>query len=128
LQHIVDVEHVYQSRLQAFMEGRQSFPGFNPDAEGSQHGTPPSAQRLVGEFAALRAVSLQAIGQIRPSDLSRTCLHQELGMVNLEQMLNAWPAHDLNHTVQAERAIIQPFIQGCGTWERYFTDHIVRSA
>jgi hypothetical protein len=30
------------------------------------------------------------------------------------------------HTVQAERALMQPFIQGCGPWQVYFTDHLPR--
>jgi hypothetical protein len=128
LQHIIDTEHVLQLRLRAFLEGWESFPGFNPDAEGTQLGAPPSAQSLAGEFAALRAASLQAIGQIQPSDLGRRCLHQELGMVSLEEMLNEWPAHDLNHTIQAECALMQPFIHGCGLWQRYFTDHLARPA
>jgi hypothetical protein len=39
-------------------------------------------------------------------------------------MLNEWAAHDLMHTVQAERAIMQPFIAGSGAWKVYFSDHI----
>jgi hypothetical protein len=30
------------------------------------------------------------------------------------------------HTVQAERALMQPFIQACGPWQSYFIDHQVR--
>ena len=33
--------------------------------------------------------------------------------------------HDLMHTVQAERAILQPFIIGSGPWRLYFQDHDV---
>jgi len=29
-------------------------------------------------------------------------------------------AHDLMHTVQAERAMMQPFIAGSGPWRPYF--------
>jgi hypothetical protein len=28
------------------------------------------------------------------------------------------------HTVQGERAILQPFIEGCGPWKPYFADHV----
>ena len=38
---------------------------------------------------------------------------------------NEWSGHDLMHTVQGERAILQPFIDGCGPWRKYFSDHIV---
>jgi len=31
------------------------------------------------------------------------------------------------HTVQAERALMQPFIEGCGPWRPYFRDHAAGS-
>jgi len=40
-------------------------------------------------------------------------------------MLNEWAAHDLMHTVQAERALMQPFIPGSGAWRVYFREHDV---
>ncbi len=46
-------------------------------------------------------------------------------MVTLGEMAHEWAAHDLNHTVQAERALMQPFIQACGPWQRFFTDHVL---
>jgi hypothetical protein len=36
-----------------------------------------------------------------------------------------WAAHDLMHTVQAERAMMQSFILGSGTWRPFFLDHDV---
>ena len=128
LQHLIDVEHVFQSRLQAFMDGQESFPAFDPVVEGSPQQAAATAIELVNEFVALRSASLNAIDRIQPADLRRECQHQELGLVNLEHMLNEWPAHDLNHTIQAERALMQPFIQRCGPWQPYFSDHIVRQA
>ena len=38
-------------------------------------------------------------------------------------MLNEWAAHDLMHTVQAERSLMQPFIERCGAWREFFSDH-----
>ena len=35
-------------------------------------------------------------------------------------MIHQWAGHDLMHTVQGERALLQPFIEGCGPWKRYF--------
>lgn len=126
LQHIIDVERVFQSRLQAFMEGRESFPAFNPDAEGAPKSAQRSPHDIAAEFAKLRWDSLAAIGELQPADLSRASRHPELGTVTLDEMLNEWPAHDFNHTVQAERALMQPFIQGCGPWSVFFSDHLVQ--
>ena len=56
-------------------------------------------------------------------DLGRTKQHPTLGTVTLAEMLHTWAAHDLNHTVQAERALMQPFMLGCGPWRTFFRDH-----
>ena len=62
--------------------------------------------------------------KLSPADLERTARHGELGPVTLSEMVHNWAAHDLNHTVQAERAMMQPFIQGCGPWQKFYTDHL----
>ena len=43
--------------------------------------------------------------------------------MTLEQLLQEWAGHDLNHTIQAEQALMQPFITRCGPWRKYFADH-----
>ncbi len=80
---------------------------------------------MAAEFARLRAGSLALLSKIGEGDLNRTARHQELGMVTLGEMIHEWAGHDLMHTVQGERAILQPFIDGCGPWKRYFSDHAV---
>jgi len=40
-------------------------------------------------------------------------------------MLQYWAGHDLMHTVQAERAVMQPFIEAAGPWRPAFADHDV---
>ncbi len=120
LQHLIDVEIVYQYRVGCFVEGKD-FAAFNPESEG----TPPGDQSpsvLALEFEAQREKSLQILERLTSADLDRRVRHQELGPVTLGEMVNNWAAHDLNHTIQAERALMQPFIQGCGPWSIYFTD------
>ena len=69
--------------------------------------------------------SLKLVDQITPADLDRQATHAELGLVSLSELLHEWGGHDLMHTVQAEQAIMQPFIDGCGAWRVYFLDHVV---
>jgi len=126
LQHLIDTERVFHFRLQCLLEGKD-FPAFDPDKQGTKPSTQPSPQDIAAEFARLRAESLQALSRIELSDLGRKARHQELGIVTMGQMVQEWAAHDLNHTVQAERAIMQPFIHGCGPWQKYFSDHLVRA-
>ena len=121
LQHLVDTEKVFQFRVQAFLTGRD-FPAFNPDSDGSKPGA-QTPLALAEEFARLRGESLLMLEKLSPADLERKARHAELGMVTLNEMVHEWAAHDLNHTVQGERALMQPFIQGCGPWKKYFADH-----
>jgi hypothetical protein len=124
LQHIIDSEPVFQLRVDLFLEGRDYFPNFDPDTQGTKTGG-RSPAAVVDEFTRLRALGLAALSRITPPDLPRRAIHQELGPVTLEEMLHNWGGHDLMHTVQAERALLQPFIRGCGPWQRYYTDHAV---
>ncbi len=124
LQHIIDTEYSYQFRVKCFMEGKD-FPGFDPDKEGTKPGKRTAAE-LAAELYRLRAESLKLIATLGEADLDKRVRHQKLGPVTLGEMLNAWAAHDLNHTVQAERALMQPYIHGCGPWVVYFQDHLVK--
>lgn len=123
LQHLVDTERmVFPARLQALLAGRD-FAAFDPDAQGAKPADAVTPAGLAAEFARLRPASLAALEQVTEADFPRTARHSELGIVTMSEFLHEWAAHDLNHTVQAERAIMQPFIAGCGPWRSYFSDH-----
>lgn len=122
LQHLLDTEQMlFPVRLRAFVTG-QDFPGFDPSQQSRDYSGKTTAQ-LAEEFTEQRSSNLKLLEEITPKDLPNTARHQELGQVTLEQMLNQWVAHDLNHTLQAERALAQPFIAGSGPWRFYFKDH-----
>ena len=127
LAHLLDTEQqVFPVRVQALLASRD-FPAFDPDAQGMllQRGEDPMP--LAGEFSRLRAESLVALGRLTEADLPRTARHAELGRVTLAELLHEWVGHDLMHTIQAERALMQPFIHGSGPWKVYFADHVVVS-
>lgn len=122
LSHLLDTEkHIFPLRVRAFL-AVTSFPAFDPDKEGTALAS-PSPSALAAEFAALRAASLDLLQTLKPADLALTALHPELGKVTLGQLLQEWGGHDLNHTIQAEQALMQPFISGSGPWRKYFADH-----
>ena len=125
LQHIIDTEAVFTARVKYFLAG-QDFPAFNPDKEGTPVESAPSPHEMTAHFTRLRRESLASLAALTPSDLERRARHAELGMVSLDQMVHEWAAHDLNHTVQAERAVMQPFILGSGPWQASFQDHLVK--
>lgn len=123
LQHAVATETaVFRYRVLAIRAG-EAFPGVDPDADGSVDRIERTAADLVSELAAKRAESLVTLETLTPADLPLVGQHAELGPVTMEQLLNEWAAHDTNHIVQAERAIMQLFVLGSGPWRSYFADH-----
>jgi hypothetical protein len=127
LRHIVDTESaVFPPRVGYLLRG-EDFPAFHPDGKGKDPAEIIPPIELAGEFARRRAESLALLSKVGEGDLNRTARHQELGMVTLGEMIHEWAGHDLMHTVQGERALLQPFIDGCGPWKRYFSDHAVPS-
>lgn len=122
LGHLLDAEaYVFPVRVRAFLEGRD-IPAFDPDSES----TDPSKQspaELVADFARRRQDSIALLEQVGAADLERTATHSDYGTVTLGEMLNEWAAHDLMHTVQAERALMQAFVPSTGPWREAFADH-----
>lgn len=127
LQHLLDTEdHVFPLRVRAFLAG-EDFPGFDPDAQGTLVGEAVGADAMVARFERERAATAELLASVTDADLERTARHAELGIVTLDEMLHEWVGHDLGHTVQAERALMQPFIAGSGPWRSYFVDHDVEA-
>jgi hypothetical protein len=124
LRHLRDTEQdVFPCRVRAFLEGRDLVP-YDPDAERRQD-TDESSVALAEDFARLRAESLSLLRQVPTADLNREVHHGEYGQVRLAELLHEWAAHDLMHTVQAEQALMQPFIAGSGPWRASFAAHDV---
>jgi uncharacterized damage-inducible protein DinB len=122
LQHLLDAERIlFPVRFRAFLAG-QDFNAFDPN---QQHADllSQNPEQLADAFARYRQESLALLKQVKDEDLERTVKHPQLGRVTLAQMLHTWAAHDLMHTVQAERALMQPFMLGCGPWRTFFRDH-----
>jgi hypothetical protein len=126
LRHLLEAEReVYPVRVRACLAG-QDFPSFDPDAAAAR-AEQETPRELAGEFSALRETSLSLLATLNPGELARTAKHPQLGMVTLRQLLHVWAAHDLMHTVQGERALMQPFIGGSGPWRFYFADHDIET-
>ena len=122
LQHLLNAERFnFPVRFRAVLTG-QDFVAFDPN---QQHpdldGQTP--EQLAAAFTHARQESLALLAQVREDDLGRTAQHPQFGTVMLIELLHTWAAHDLNHTVQAERALMQPFLLGCGPWRSFFRDH-----
>src|SRR5258708_5622713 len=124
LNHLLVAERaVFGARLHAILEGRD-MATFDPKAprDPAPEHTP---QEVLTALAAERARNLSVLGGLTSADLDRSSRHPEYGLLPLRVVLNTWAAHDLQHTVQAEEALMQAFLPGTGPFRFRFADHEV---
>jgi hypothetical protein len=126
LGHAADTEaQVFASRIRAIKDGRPELPSYDPDVQATPVTSATDPAAIAERLGAQRRDSLALLATINDEDLERGSRHLELGPVTLRELLNEWAAHDLMHLVQAERAVMQPFIPASGPWRHYFADHDV---
>jgi hypothetical protein len=128
LNHAVETEAgVFAARLRVILAGGGKFPDFDPDAHATRVNEIADPAALAREHARQRGESLELLATVTEGDLDRTGIHGTLGEVTARELVSEWAGHDTMHVVQAERAIMQPFIEGSGPWRRFFWDHDVAS-
>jgi hypothetical protein len=128
LQHIIDTERQpFPHRLVA-LRRNQDVPAFDPEQQGTQGSGEDTPVALAATFAELRSANLALVAEVTEDEFGNGGFHSELGPVTLGQLLHEWAAHDLDHTIQAERALMQPFIRGCGPWQPYFAANRIDEA
>ena len=124
LDHLLLTErNVFGARLRAILEGRDLV-AFDPQAP-HDRGPESAPTEAVAALSAERESNLAILRSLVPADLQRSSRHPEYGLVPLHVVLNTWTAHDLQHTVQAEEALMQAFIPGTGPFRFRFADHDV---
>jgi hypothetical protein len=124
LQHLIVTERIFPVRLEALRNG-QDILAMNPTEFSLPSGEVPTPRLLLTHFMELREASLWLVRQVTDDMLERHGQHSEFGTVTLGELLHEWAAHDLDHTMQAERVLMQPFIQGCGPWKPFFAPHLI---
>jgi len=107
---------VLSVRLQHFMEGRVELTRWLRRRRSRRVGRlaswPPRSRE--------RRRTVAAFARIGAEDLERAAYHPAFdSTVTLRELLNLWAAHDLQHTVQAEEALMQAFIPGTGVWRSW---------
>ncbi len=78
---------------------------------------------LLDTFERLRRESLDRLAALNlaETDLERTGLHPELGVVTMRQHLATWVAHDLTHLVQIERVMARRCADAVGPWRAHLS-------
>jgi len=105
LVHAADTEVLFGQRVRAILDGDETLPALDPDAESTPVGPHTDPVDVVGLLAERRARNDGILEIITEADLETGARHPKLGPVTLRQLLNHYAAHDLMHLVQAERAI-----------------------
>ncbi len=124
LAHLYDTElGAFRVRLESFLAGRKHLAAFDPEAAGMRPDPAGDPRELARRLSEARRDNLAALERVTDADLDRIAEHAELGPVTMREWLAEWAGHDLNHTIQAERALMQPFIAACGPWRSTFADH-----
>jgi hypothetical protein len=122
LHHLLVTEReVFGFRLRAILEGRDLVV-FDPN-ERAEEAPGWSPSDAVSALVAEREANLAILTRLSPADLERTGRHPEHGTVTLAVVINTWVGHDLQHTVQAEEALMQAFLPGTGPFRFRFAAH-----
>ena len=126
LGHSNDTEEaIFTWRIRGFLQGVEMLPNYDPDVQGTPVTDATDPLELAAQLGPRRRANLDLLATLTEADLERPSRHSELGPVTLRQFLNEFWAHDTMHLVQAERALMQPFIPESGPWRSYFADHDV---
>jgi len=114
LHHLLDEERRdFRLRIQKLLAD-EPWPGIDPEAwvlEQAYNQQDPA--RILEEFQAERAASIQWIQALEALDLERTRDHPQLGTLSVGDLLAAWLAHDLLHLGQLTRLCLALHKQEC---------------
>jgi len=82
-----------------------------------------SLRQLLDEFKWRRAENVSFLRRLNlsESDLQKTGIHPEFGVVTLKQHLSAWAVHDLAHIAQISRVMAKQYKEEVGPWIDYLS-------
>jgi hypothetical protein len=101
--HLRDMEHMaYQDRYRRMLaEDNPFLPNVAQDRVAAQGNyLEQDARAVLEEFKRLRAETVQILEAAPPENWSRGGVHEVIGSVTIEQLVNQQINHDLNHLVQ----------------------------
>ncbi len=103
LAHLEDVEeNAMRSRVQAILERDTPTLGvFDQEARVAEMRYDRKGPRqTLAAFTRKRQSNLKWLRKIRPEQLKRKGIHEQVGEISVEEFLNEWAFHDLGHLKQ----------------------------
>ena len=91
------------------------------DMKGHESNPEQNIQLLLAQFKSEREKSIEALKVLAKENnlLDLKAIHPSLGEVSGEQLLAAWPAHDLTHIYQIARNLASPYKIKVGPWKKF---------
>jgi len=103
LAHLNDVEeHAMRAHVEVMLtHDTPVLPAFNQEARVVEmRYDRQDPRRSLEAFARRRRANLRWLRKIRPAQLKRKGLHEQVGEITIEEFLNEWAFHDLGHLKQ----------------------------
>jgi hypothetical protein len=115
-----ETDWIVRSRIILDQGESRPFDPFDRFAQFERYGG-WSMGELLDRFEALRSDNLATLRswQLTEADLARTGTHPRLGRVTLGQLIATWVAHDLDHLIQAQRAMARRYAEEVGPWTAF---------
>jgi DinB superfamily len=86
----------------------------------TRHDCNKNAGVLLAEFESTRSQSTELIGGLAPGDLERGGIHPRIGRITVQNLLQEWLYHDLNHMKQIG-SNCQAFLwDGLGSMQQFY--------
>lgn len=103
LAHLEDVEDFgMRDRVEVMLElDNPRLPAFDQEARVAEmRYDRKDPRRTLASFARKRKKNLQWLRKIRPAQLRRRGLHEQVGEITVKELCNEWAFHDLGHLKQ----------------------------
>jgi DinB family protein len=120
LRHLAGGERQFATRVGDYQAGRAEVTASAPDPD-EVAGLGPD--ELLALWAERREANLTSLAGVSGAATAHSVRDPKRGDLTLGELLNGWAAHDLQHTVQAEEALMQAFIPRAGYFRGVFKDH-----
>ena len=104
LAHLADVEEVgMRGRVAAIVEEENpTLPYFDQEARAIEYEyNKADPRKSLARLERQRRANLKWLRKLRPAQLKRVGVHEQVGEISAEEMITEWAFHDLGHLKQA---------------------------
>jgi len=124
LAHLDDVEeNASRARVQAIVErDRPVLHPFDQEARVVEmRYDRKDPRRSLAAFARKRQANLKWLRKLRPAQLKRKGVHEQVGEISVEEFLNEWAFHDLGHLKQILEIKRYALYPRMGNMQKFYT-------